>query len=103
MYGQNAIVNNEFFGKSWSHVMFPRTMPPYSIARFLFHNRLTNRDFVEQIPEGSSESLGVQVLKARGFFAHKYWYWIGVAALSGFVVLFNLAFSAALAYLNRKY
>ncbi|OWM78228.1 hypothetical protein CDL15_Pgr015047 [Punica granatum] len=71
MYGQNAIVVNEFFGKSWSH-----------------------------IPLGTNETLGIQVLKARGFFPHAYWYWIGVGALIGFILLFNLVFTLALTYLN---
>ncbi|OWM65655.1 hypothetical protein CDL15_Pgr017152 [Punica granatum] len=71
MYGQNAIVVNEFLGKSWSH-----------------------------IPPNSTEPLGIQVLKARGFFPHAYWYWIGVGALFGFVIIFNFGFSIALAYLK---
>ncbi|OWM82299.1 pleiotropic drug resistance protein 1-like isoform X1 [Punica granatum] len=71
MYGQNAIVVNEFLGKSWSH-----------------------------IPPNTMEPLGIQVLKARGFFTDAYWYWIGVGALFGFVILFNFGFSIALAYLN---
>ncbi|CAK7336320.1 unnamed protein product [Dovyalis caffra] len=52
MYGQNAMVVNEFLGKSWSHVL-----------------------------PNSAESLGIEVLKSRGFFTNAYWYWIGVGAL----------------------
>ncbi|XP_058004741.1 pleiotropic drug resistance protein 1 isoform X1 [Hevea brasiliensis] len=71
MYGQNAIVVNEFLGKSWSH-----------------------------IPPNSTEPLGVQLLKTRGFFPHAYWYWIGVGALGGFILVFNLCFTLALTFLN---
>ncbi|XP_030526171.1 pleiotropic drug resistance protein 1-like isoform X2 [Rhodamnia argentea] len=73
MYGQNAIVINEFLGSSW-----------------------------EKIPTNSSsnEPLGIQVLKSRGFFTEAYWYWIGVGALFGFIILFNFGFSVALALLN---
>ncbi|OAY52727.1 pleiotropic drug resistance protein 1 [Manihot esculenta] len=71
MYGQNAIVVNEFLGKSWSH-----------------------------IPPNSTESLGVLLMKSRGFFPHAYWYWIGVGASAGFVLLFNLCFTLALTFLN---
>ncbi|KAL0010567.1 hypothetical protein SO802_005675 [Lithocarpus litseifolius] len=71
MYAQNAIVVNEFLGKSWRHVL-PNSMEP----------------------------LGIEVLKSRGFFPHAYWYWIGVGALIGFVLLFNTAFTLALTYLN---
>uniref|UniRef100_A0A7N1A9M9 ABC transporter domain-containing protein n=1 Tax=Kalanchoe fedtschenkoi TaxID=63787 RepID=A0A7N1A9M9_KALFE len=71
MYAQNAIAVNEFLGHSW--------------------NKIIN---------GSTETLGVQVMKSRGFFPEAYWYWIGLGALVGFVVLFNAAFAAALHFLN---
>ncbi|XP_077209810.1 pleiotropic drug resistance protein 1-like [Tasmannia lanceolata] len=71
MYAQNAITTNEFLGRSWRHV----------------------------IP-GSTEMLGLRVLKARGIFTHSYWYWIGVGALVGYIFLFNGLFTMALAYLN---
>ncbi|XP_061336755.1 pleiotropic drug resistance protein 1-like isoform X2 [Gastrolobium bilobum] len=71
MYEQNAIMVNEFLGKSWNHVL-----------------------------PSSTEPLGVEVLKSRGFFRHAYWYWIGVGALFGFVILLNITFTLALTYLN---
>ncbi|KAG6409649.1 hypothetical protein SASPL_127690 [Salvia splendens] len=71
MYGQNAMAVNEFLGKSWSH-----------------------------IPPGSTESVGVSVLRSRGIFTEARWYWIGVGALIGYVFLFNLLCIAALTYLN---
>ncbi|XP_059644555.1 pleiotropic drug resistance protein 1 isoform X2 [Cornus florida] len=71
MYGQNAIVVNEFLGKSWSHV-----------------------------PPNSTESLGVKVMKSRGVFPEANWYWIGVGALTGYVFLFNFLFTVALTYLD---
>ncbi|KAF5453196.1 hypothetical protein F2P56_028115, partial [Juglans regia] len=71
MYGQNAIVVNEFLGNNWKKVL-PNT----------------------------NETLGVTVLKSRGFFTHAYWYWIGVGASVGFIFLFNIGFIIALFYLN---
>ncbi|KAK9923261.1 hypothetical protein M0R45_031690 [Rubus argutus] len=71
MYGQNAIVVIELLGNSWRHV-----------------------------PPDSTMSLGVAVLKSRGFFPHAYWYWIGVVALIGYVLLFNIGYTVALSYLN---
>ncbi|XP_028766306.1 pleiotropic drug resistance protein 1 [Neltuma alba] len=71
MYGQNAIMVNEFLGKSWKHVL-----------------------------SGTSEPLGVLVLKSRGFFVHAYWYWIGAGALIGFVLLLNITYTLALTYLS---
>ncbi|KAK4252850.1 hypothetical protein QN277_010993 [Acacia crassicarpa] len=71
MYGQNAIAVNEFLGHSWNHRA-----------------------------NDSSETLGIQILKSRGFFTKAYWYWIGLAALAGFTLLFNVVFSLALSFLN---
>ncbi|KAK2399048.1 pleiotropic drug resistance protein [Trifolium repens] len=72
MYGQNAIAVNEFLGHSWRNVTS------------------TN----------SNETLGVLILKSRGFFPQAYWYWIGVGALIGYVFLFNSLFALALHYLS---
>ncbi|KAM4100339.1 hypothetical protein ACB094_05G060600 [Castanea mollissima] len=71
MYAQNAIMANEFYGKSWSKVI-----------------------------ANSTENLGVAVLKSRGFPRHPYWYWIGIGAMIGYTLLFNICFTLALAYLN---
>ncbi|XP_021906480.1 pleiotropic drug resistance protein 1-like isoform X2 [Carica papaya] len=71
MYAQNAIMVNEFLGNSWRHLL------PHS-----------------------NVSLGVAVLKSRGFFPHAYWYWLGAGALFGFVLLFNFWFILALTFLN---
>ncbi|KAK7311855.1 hypothetical protein RJT34_10277 [Clitoria ternatea] len=71
MYGQNALAVNEFLGKSWSH-----------------------------FAPNSTEPLGVKVLKSRGIFPEAYWYWIGVGASIGYMIVFNLLFPVALHYLD---
>ncbi|KAL4195313.1 hypothetical protein AMTRI_Chr05g72720 [Amborella trichopoda] len=71
MYGQNAMAVNEFLGRSW-----------------------------QKVPNGSSLSLGMQVLKNRGLFMEGYWYWIGIGALAGYTILFNGLFTLALTYLE---
>ncbi|CAK8543690.1 unnamed protein product [Lathyrus sativus] len=71
MYAQNAIVNNEFLGDNWKHVL-----------------------------PNSTEPLGIEVLKSRGFFTESYWYWIGVGALIGYTLLFNIGYILALAFLK---
>ncbi|KAK9022549.1 hypothetical protein V6N11_002802 [Hibiscus sabdariffa] len=71
MYSQNAVVINEFLGDSWNHVT------PFT-----------------------TERLGVLILKDRGFFTEAYWYWIGVGALVGFILVFNILYTLALTYLN---
>ncbi|KAF8011701.1 hypothetical protein BT93_J2087 [Corymbia citriodora subsp. variegata] len=73
MYGQSAIVIDEFLGSSWDKI---------------------------PLNSSSNEPLGIQVLKSRGFFTEAYRYWIGVGALFGFIILFNFGFSVALALLN---
>ncbi|KAJ1688210.1 hypothetical protein LUZ63_019600 [Rhynchospora breviuscula] len=70
-YAQNGISTNEFFGHSWNKIL-----------------------------PGSTETLGVQVLKSRGIFPEAKWYWIGFGALIGFVVLFNGLYTLALTYLK---
>ncbi|KAK8675921.1 hypothetical protein V6N13_033980 [Hibiscus sabdariffa] len=71
MYGQNALMVNEFRGNQWSHT-FPN----------------------------STEPAGIEILKSRGFFTDPNWYWIGVGGLIGFTILFNFCFTVALTYLN---
>ncbi|XP_019264835.1 PREDICTED: pleiotropic drug resistance protein 1-like isoform X2 [Nicotiana attenuata] len=71
MYSMNSILVNEFDGKKWKHIA----------------------------PNGT-EPLGVAVVRSRGFFPDAYWYWIGIGALIGFTIVFNICYSLALAYLN---
>uniref|UniRef100_A0A0E0MZ47 ABC transporter domain-containing protein n=1 Tax=Oryza rufipogon TaxID=4529 RepID=A0A0E0MZ47_ORYRU len=70
-YAQNAISTNEFLGHSWS-----------------------------QILPGENVTLGVSVLKSRGIFAEAKWYWIGLGALLGYTLLFNLLYTVALSVLS---
>ncbi|KAJ4718242.1 Pleiotropic drug resistance ABC transporter [Melia azedarach] len=71
MYGQNAIVANEFLGHSWNKVL-----------------------------PNKNQTLGAEILTSRGFYAHAYWYWLGVGATIGFILLFNFGFTLALTFLN---
>ncbi|KAG0538404.1 hypothetical protein BDA96_03G233200 [Sorghum bicolor] len=73
MYAQNAISVNEMLGHSWDKILNSSV---------------------------SYETLGVQSLKSRGVFPEAKWYWIGLGALLGFVMLFNCLFTLALAYLK---
>ncbi|GMN70846.1 hypothetical protein TIFTF001_055090, partial [Ficus carica] len=71
MYSQTAILVNEFLGKKWRH-----------------------------IPQNTTQPLGIQVLEGRGFFTESKWYWLGVGALLGFILVLNLLFILALTLLN---
>ncbi|KAI8024530.1 ABC transporter G family member 32 [Camellia lanceoleosa] len=72
MFAQNAASVNEFLGHSWD-------------------KRAGNHD---------NMTLGEALLKARSLFPQSYWYWIGVGALFGYTVLFNILFTIFLTYLN---
>ncbi|KAL6336669.1 hypothetical protein AAG906_035983 [Vitis piasezkii] len=74
MYGQNAIVMNEFLDKRWA--------APNTDSRF------------------NEPTVGKVLLKSRGFFVDEYWFWICVGALLAFSLLFNVLFVAALTFLN---
>ncbi|CAJ2632869.1 unnamed protein product [Trifolium pratense] len=71
MYAQNAMVNNEFLGNKWKHVL-----------------------------PNSKEPIGVEVLKSRGFFTESYFYWICVGALIGYTLVLNFGYILALTFLN---
>ncbi|KAI3512643.1 hypothetical protein L1887_19961 [Cichorium endivia] len=76
MYAMNGIVVNEFLGNQWD------------------------------IPWNNSDTglndttLGKVLITSGGFFAESYWYWISVAALVGFILVFNLCFALSLAFLD---
>ncbi|KAK9715289.1 hypothetical protein RND81_06G154800 [Saponaria officinalis] len=44
--------------------------------------------------------LGEAVLRSRSLFTESYWYWIGIGAMVGYVVVFNLLFTIFLTYLR---
>ncbi len=50
----------------------------------------------------SNKTLGHAIIERRGLFAEARFYWIGIGALFGFCIIYNVLFTLALAYLNRK-
>ncbi|XP_074276933.1 ABC transporter G family member 39-like isoform X2 [Silene latifolia] len=74
MYGQHALVINEFVDKRWS---------------------TPNTDLRIKEP-----TVGKVVLASRDFFDQEYWFWLSIGALLGFSLLFNLLYILALTYLN---
>ncbi|GMH20534.1 hypothetical protein Nepgr_022375 [Nepenthes gracilis] len=44
--------------------------------------------------------LGDSVLRSRSLFPENYWYWIGIGALLGYTILFNILFTIFLTYLH---
>ncbi|GAB2264161.1 hypothetical protein Droror1_Dr00026295 [Drosera rotundifolia] len=74
MYGQNALVINEFLDERWS---------------------IPNTD-----PRIHQPTVGKALLASRGFYTEDYWYWICVGVLFSFSFIFNIAFALALTYLD---
>ncbi|KAF7135728.1 hypothetical protein RHSIM_Rhsim08G0227200 [Rhododendron simsii] len=74
-YGFNALAVNEMFAPRW----------------------------MNKLASDNVTSLGIAVLKNFDVFPERNWFWIGAAALLGFIVLFNMLFTLALMYLNRKF
>ncbi|KMZ69734.1 Pleiotropic drug resistance protein 6 [Zostera marina] len=72
MYAQNAISVNEFQGHSWD----------------------------KKVGKLDNITLGENVLKLYGLSTQSYWFWIGVGALFGYTILFNILFTVFLTYLN---
>lgn len=48
-------------------------------------------------------TLGRSIITSGGFYAESYWYWIAVAALVGFILVFNLCYVLSLGLLDREY
>ncbi|GLU22293.1 hypothetical protein SLE2022_383810 [Rubroshorea leprosula] len=71
-YGYNAMAVNEMYAPRW------------------MNNRASD----------NITKLGVAVLNNFDIYTNENWYWIGVAALFGFTVLFNVLFTFALMYLS---
>jgi hypothetical protein len=72
----------------------------------LSHKLITCLDiyvFLWKVVPNSTEPLGVQVLKSRGFFTQSNWYWIGFGALIGYTLLFIIGYILALTFLNREF
>ncbi|CAM6058811.1 unnamed protein product [Sphagnum tenellum] len=70
-YAQNAIAVNEFLAPRWKAELV----------------NLQN-------------GLGVTILKSRGIHTAGYWYWVGIGALIGYMILFNILVTFALGYFN---
>nr|QVT92296.1 ABC transporter [Salvia miltiorrhiza] len=69
-YGQQAISVNEFIAKRWME------------------------------RSAGNTTLGNMILQIHSLPSNGYWYWLGVAALLGYTLFFNITVTAALSFLN---
>lgn len=53
-------------------------------------------------PQINASTVGTALLKSRSFYTQDYWFWICLATLLGFSIIFNILFIVALTFLNRK-
>ncbi|GLU22294.1 hypothetical protein SLE2022_383820 [Rubroshorea leprosula] len=63
-------------------------------------NEMYAERWMNKLASDGSTSLGVAVLKQYKIFTDRNWYWIGAAALFGFIILFITLFTLALEYLK---
>ncbi|XP_077218109.1 ABC transporter G family member 42-like [Tasmannia lanceolata] len=80
----------------WGYWISPLTYAYNAIAV----NELLAPRWMNKFASDGVTRLGVAVLENFAVFPYAYWYWIGAAALSGFVILFNVLFTFSLMYLN---
>lgn len=80
----------------WGYWISPLTYAYNSLAV----NEMFAPRWMNKVGSDNSTPLGIAVLNNFDVFAQKKWYWIGAAALVGFIVLFNVLFTLALMYLN---
>lgn len=80
--------------------MYKHCLGTYIFSTLLYHKVLN----VQQKNDTriKATTVGQVLLKSRGFFTEDHWFWISVAALFGFSILFNILFIVALTYLNRR-
>ncbi|OMO57995.1 ABC-2 type transporter [Corchorus olitorius] len=94
--GRNMIVANTFGSFAMLVVM---ALGAYIISRASV-NEFLGHSWKKSAGNYTNLSLGEALLKARGYFPQSYWYWIGVGALLGYTVLFNILFTFFLANLK---
>ena len=47
-------------------------------------------------------TIGQATLESRGLYFDEYFFWISIAALFGFAIVYNIGFTLALSFLKRK-
>lgn len=95
MYALNALAVNEFLSPSWNEVK-----KTYGINRNPYIIICPLKTFCYQALPGFREPLGRLVLESRGVFPEAKWYWIGLGALLGYVLLFNILYTICLSILT---
>ncbi|KAK6153626.1 hypothetical protein DH2020_013265 [Rehmannia glutinosa] len=80
----------------WGYWVSPLTYAYNAIAV----NEMLAPRWMNKLASDNRTRLGVAILNNFSVFPEKKWYWIGVGALVGFTLLFNVLFTFALMYLS---
>ncbi|KAK9099040.1 hypothetical protein Syun_026085 [Stephania yunnanensis] len=80
----------------WGYWLSPLT---YGFNAIATNEMLAPRWMRKTLPDGQTK-LGVAVLNSFDVPAKSNWFWIGVGALIGYIILFNVLFTFALMYLS---
>ncbi|XP_071901429.1 ABC transporter G family member 29-like [Coffea arabica] len=80
----------------WGYWISPLT---YSFNAMTVNEMFAPR-WMNKWASDNATKLGLEVLKNFDVFPERNWYWIGAAALLGFIFLFNILFTFALMYLS---
>ncbi|KAG8080343.1 hypothetical protein GUJ93_ZPchr0007g5960 [Zizania palustris] len=75
MYSNNALSVNEFLASRWA---------------------IPNNDTSIDAP-----TIGKAFLKSKGYFTGEWGYWLSIAAMIGFMIIFNILYLCALTFLNN--
>lgn len=93
--------NKRIFGAQLEPSKYPLSWEEIKVTTTHIENSICIH--ILQIVSGTNETIGVTVLKNRGIFTEAKWYWIGLGAMVGYTLLFNLLYTLALSVLSRKY
>eukprot|EP01018_Ginkgo_biloba_P026508 Gb_37005 [translate_table: standard] len=63
-------------------------------------NAIAVNEFLARRWQKEGDNIGVRLLESRGIFPDSYWYWLGVGALIGYNLVFNVLYTLALTFLN---
>ncbi|TYG97908.1 hypothetical protein ES288_A10G075400v1 [Gossypium darwinii] len=80
----------------WGYWLSPLTYGYTSLSV----NEMYAPRWIKRRASDNVTELGVAMLEELEIYRNKNWYWIGVGALLGFCILFNVLFTLALTYLN---
>ncbi|CAA7057995.1 unnamed protein product [Microthlaspi erraticum] len=80
----------------WAYWVSPMT---YTFDALTVNEMLAPR-WMDQRSSDNSTTLGLAVLEIFDVFTDPIWYWIGVGAILGFAILFNVLVTLALTFLN---